>query len=129
MNLPNDDGQSPLHLAARKSNVKMVKRLVVNGAFAKIPESKEGNNILHIAVIENCEELVKYILAGTRLDSMQTNNSDKSPLDLALTIESTNPKIIEMLEEVDTSAASKKKVNLLITLEKCLFLFIFFSYI
>lgn len=42
----------------------MVKRLVVNGASVKLPESKEGNNILHIAVIANCEELVKYILVS-----------------------------------------------------------------
>lgn len=41
---------------------------------------------------------------------MEINISDKSPLDLALTIKKINPAIIEMLEEVDTTARSKPKV-------------------
>lgn len=55
IDLINDQGMTPLHLAVRKNNLNMVKKLLDNGSSVKLAESKHGYNVLHIAVEE-----VKY---------------------------------------------------------------------
>lgn len=52
IDLINDQGMTPLHLAVRKNNLNMVKKLLDNGSSVKLAESKHGYNVLHIAVEE-----------------------------------------------------------------------------
>lgn len=52
IDLANHQGMTPLHLAVRKNNLIAVKHLLEASASTKISETKNGNNVLHIAVEE-----------------------------------------------------------------------------
>lgn len=52
IDLANHQGMTPLHLAVRKNNLSAVKSLLEANASTKISETKNGNNVLHIAIEE-----------------------------------------------------------------------------
>lgn len=52
IDLANHQGMTPLHLAVRKNSLSAVQHLLETNASTKISETKNGNNVLHMAVEE-----------------------------------------------------------------------------
>lgn len=115
LDMANDEGMTALHLSIRNGHIINVKRLINAGASTKVAESKQGNSALHFAVQESSIELVKYLLSSTNVDANQTNNSDQTPLQLALCAEPVVEKIVEMLLEITTSDVCYSPISALIS--------------
>lgn len=95
IDLINDQGMTPLHLAVRKNNLNMVKKLLDNGSSVKLAESKHGYNVLHIAVEEKAKDIVLFLLENTSIKVNGKNTSGHAPLHLACAMEL--KEIIEIL--------------------------------
>lgn len=59
---------------------------------------RDGNNVLHIAVSENAEELVSLLLSETTIDVTRKNNADQMPIEIAMAAEVPNRKILHLLK-------------------------------
>lgn len=97
LEIENDDSLTPLLLAARLNRVEIVQLLLTAGASIERVHSKDGNNILHIAVKENSEDLVALILAETTIDVTRKNSANKMPIELANATTPENVKILHLL--------------------------------
>lgn len=95
--IQNDDSLTPLLLAARLNRVEIVHLLLSAGASIDGVHSKDGDNILHIAVKENSADLVALILDKTTIDVTRKNSANKMPIDLATATSPQNRKIIDLL--------------------------------
>lgn len=93
----NDDSMTPLLLAARMNRTEIVNSLLRAGVPVDGACKKDGNNILHIAVSENSEELVTLILNHARIDVTKKNNANQMPIELATAAVPPNYKIIHLL--------------------------------
>ncbi|CAH0387234.1 unnamed protein product [Bemisia tabaci] len=90
-----DNGDTALHLAARKRDVDMVRILVDYGSNVD-SQNGEGQTPLHIAAAEGDEALVKYFY-GVRASASITDNQDRTPMHLAA--ENGHASIIELLAD------------------------------
>ncbi|XP_022916147.2 serine/threonine-protein phosphatase 6 regulatory ankyrin repeat subunit B isoform X2 [Onthophagus taurus] len=89
------NGDTALHLAARRKDVDMVRILVDYGTSVDI-RNGEGQTPLHIAAAEGDEVLVKYFY-GVRASASVTDNQDRTPMHLAA--ENGHAGIIELLAD------------------------------
>ncbi|KAK9721817.1 Ion transport protein [Popillia japonica] len=89
------NGDTALHLAARRKDVDMVRILVDYGTSVDI-RNGDGQTPLHIAAAEGDETLVKYFY-GVRASASATDNLDRTPMHLAA--ENGHAAIIELLAD------------------------------
>ncbi|XP_017781810.1 PREDICTED: serine/threonine-protein phosphatase 6 regulatory ankyrin repeat subunit A isoform X2 [Nicrophorus vespilloides] len=89
------NGDTALHLAARRKDIDMVRILVDYGTSVDI-QNGEGQTPLHIAAAEGDEILVKYFY-GVRASASITDNQDRTPMHLAA--ENGHASIIELLAD------------------------------
>ncbi|XP_065174102.1 serine/threonine-protein phosphatase 6 regulatory ankyrin repeat subunit A isoform X3 [Atheta coriaria] len=89
------NGDTALHLAARRKDIDMVRILVDYGTSVDI-RNGEGQTPLHIAAAEGDETLVKYFY-GVRASASVTDNQDRTPMHLAA--ENGHAAIIELLAD------------------------------
>lgn len=80
VNLANEDGVTPIHLACSVRNAEI---LLDNGADINL-KSRNGNTPLHTLVSDGEErfEVIKFLISRGAEKSL-TNNSGKTPLDIA----------------------------------------------
>lgn len=93
----NYDSLTPLLLATRLNRIEVVQSLLNAGALSEGVYSKDGNNILHIAVNENSEDLVALILQQTTIDITRKNSANQMPIELATASTPQNQKILDLL--------------------------------
>lgn len=62
LNLPNELGYTPLHLAIMLNNDKAVKTLLENGANITIQTRKQDNSSIHLMGIYSRNEIISNIL-------------------------------------------------------------------
>lgn len=98
IDIPNDDGMTPLHLAIRKSNLAIVKMFEAAGASMILCEPKQGDSVLHMAVQQNSEDLVQHLLAHSNINVSLKNTSNHTALAVALGTDPLQPNIVNMLK-------------------------------
>ncbi|ESO09480.1 hypothetical protein HELRODRAFT_73827, partial [Helobdella robusta] len=76
VNLPNNNGWTPLHIAAEKGNEKLCEHLLQNGAHVDV-KSAGGKTALHWASIANSSECVALLLKHSA-DVSVTDNFGKT---------------------------------------------------
>ena len=82
VNIPDDDGETPLHKACSFNNVESIKLLLLNGANVNIPDNY-GSAPLHFACENNIVEVVKLLILNGANVNIQ-NIVGFTPLQLAL---------------------------------------------
>ena len=91
----NEDGQTPLHLAAEGGDLKMMTLLIKFGGDVNARDS-DGATPLHVAVDSGNNEAVKALVAkGADLNAK--NNDGQTPLDIAHDLQQRAKEIVEML--------------------------------
>ncbi|KAH8395532.1 hypothetical protein KR222_000567, partial [Zaprionus bogoriensis] len=101
LSLKNDDGLTPLHMAIRQNKYDVAKKLINHDRSAvNVANTKDGNNALHMAVLEQNVELIVLILDAQDLADilMARNAARRTPLELARTM--SNERCVRLLEEV-----------------------------
>lgn len=78
----NKDGYTPLHLCAMKDNLELFISLLERGADPEL-KSDCGNNCLHLAVLNNSQNIVYRILKYHNMDINAKNSNGYSPIKLA----------------------------------------------
>lgn len=115
INLTNDNGLTPLHMAIRADNVSLTKKLLnYNSTSAKIVNSKDGNNALHLAVLQQHPTLVRTILENNTVSVDHPNRSGQTSIDLAKTLDiRVRKEIVEMLLKIknDIDCSVKEEPN------------------
>ncbi|EDW15839.1 nuclear factor NF-kappa-B p110 subunit [Drosophila mojavensis] len=101
LSLTNDDGLTPLHMAIRQNKYDVAKNLInYDRSSINVANKTDGNNALHMAVLEQNVELIVLILdAENRMDILMSRNSaGLTPLQLARA--KANDRCVRLLEEV-----------------------------
>lgn len=101
LSLKNDDGLTPLHMAIRQNRYDVAKKLINHDrSSVNVANTKDGNNALHMAVLEKNVELIVLILDAQDLTDILTarNAASRTPLELARTM--SNERCVRLLEEV-----------------------------
>lgn len=80
LNILNDSGYSPLHLAAKKNNliaIKMLndKAMASNQLIYDVVETKHGNNALHVAIESNSRNVIEYLIQNKLVSPTRVNQS------------------------------------------------------
>ncbi|XP_055644880.1 serine/threonine-protein phosphatase 6 regulatory ankyrin repeat subunit B isoform X8 [Toxorhynchites rutilus septentrionalis] len=89
------NGDTALHLAARRKDVEMARILIDYGANVDL-QNGEGQTALHIAAAEGDEAMVKYFYT-VRASASIIDNQDRTPMHLAA--ENGHASIIEILAD------------------------------
>lgn len=88
LNIRNFNGCTPLHLAAKKDNLNVVKMLEQKAIELRtnifdMVEGKNGNSALHIAVESDSNRVAEYIIQNKCVSPTKTNQSGHTALYLA----------------------------------------------
>ncbi|EDV93502.1 nuclear factor NF-kappa-B p110 subunit [Drosophila grimshawi] len=86
LSLKNDDGLTPLHMAIRQNSSDVAKKLInYDRSSINVSNTTDGNNALHMAVLEQNVELLVLILDAQNLTDilMAKNSAGYTPLELA----------------------------------------------
>ncbi|XP_022218451.2 nuclear factor NF-kappa-B p110 subunit [Drosophila obscura] len=88
LTLKNDDGLTPLHMAIRQNKYDVAKKLIkYDRSSISVANTKDGNNALHMAVLEQSYALIVLIVDAqdTTLSDilMSRNSAGYTPLELA----------------------------------------------
>ncbi|OQS03113.1 serine/threonine-protein kinase TNNI3K-like [Thraustotheca clavata] len=95
VNFKNECGRTPLHFAAQKGHVSLVKILIDAGAAIDATDENKSTP-LHFAVFY-CSPDVVSLLIQARADVCKTDKAGKTPIDIAC--ENHHSQIAKMLEE------------------------------
>ncbi|KAH8383823.1 hypothetical protein KR009_010659, partial [Drosophila setifemur] len=103
LSLKNDDGLTPLHMAIRQNKYDVAKKLISHDRSSiSVANTKDGNNALHMAVLEKSVELLVLILDAqteSLTDILQARNAaGYTPLQLAKS--KANERVVQLLEKV-----------------------------
>ncbi|KAH8359967.1 hypothetical protein KR093_009789 [Drosophila rubida] len=101
LTLKNDDGLTPLHMAITQNRYDVAKKLInYDRSSINVTNTKDGNNALHMAVLEQNLELLVLILDAQDLTDILVakNAAGLTPLELSRGRE--NDKCRRLLEEV-----------------------------
>lgn len=83
LNVTNDDGLTPLHLAAMVDNRRIGKALLKNKANTKLVDPKTGDTVLHTAVRYQHLDFISLLLEFDNTLINTPNNNGDTPLHLA----------------------------------------------
>uniref|UniRef100_A0A1I8PWX9 RHD domain-containing protein n=1 Tax=Stomoxys calcitrans TaxID=35570 RepID=A0A1I8PWX9_STOCA len=118
LNIRNDDGFTPLHLAIRANNDEMASKLILDKdkTVAAVSNRKDGNNALHTVIEQQNLHLVKLILQNQTLAPIlhSTNTAGHTPLDLAKQLATSSKQAGEIWSLIRTCSGantSSKDVN------------------
>ncbi len=104
INMQNNDGDTPLHLAIKNDDTKIIDYLLSKKEKIDFSiQNNFGKNILHLASKSNNMNVVKYIIENEKIDINMQDNDGDTPLYLA--IKNDNIEIVDYL--LDT-----KKIDL-----------------
>ncbi|XP_017018545.1 nuclear factor NF-kappa-B p110 subunit [Drosophila kikkawai] len=103
LSLKNDDGLTPLHMAIRQNKYDVAKKLISHDRSSiSVANTTDGNNALHMAVLEQSIELLVLILDAQNqnlTDILQARNAaGYTPLELAR--HKANERVVQLLEKV-----------------------------
>ncbi|XP_016932200.4 nuclear factor NF-kappa-B p110 subunit [Drosophila suzukii] len=103
LSLKNDDGLTPLHMAIRQNKYDVAKKLISHDRSSiSVANTMDGNNALHMAVLEQSVELLVLILDAQNqnlTDILQARNAaGYTPLELAR--HKANERVVQLLEKV-----------------------------
>ncbi|XP_002019616.2 nuclear factor NF-kappa-B p110 subunit [Drosophila persimilis] len=103
LTLKNDDGLTPLHMAIRQNNYDVAKKLINHDRTSiSVSNTKDGNNALHMAVLEQSHALIVLIVDSqdTTLSDilMSRNAAGFTPMDLARS--KGDGKVLQLLDKV-----------------------------
>lgn len=88
LNVQNDNGYTPLHLASKKNDVSKVEMLTTKAAELKTTifedvDGKHGKNALHIAIESGARDMAKYLIQNKCINPSKANKSGHTALYLA----------------------------------------------
>lgn len=93
INIADKRGATPLHRAASKGNLSIVKLLLEHGDKLKVNvRDAYGNTPLHLACEEDRQEIAK-LLVDNGADLEIKNKEEKTPLDLS------SPALVKLLKK------------------------------
>ncbi|EDV49828.1 nuclear factor NF-kappa-B p110 subunit [Drosophila erecta] len=103
LSVTNDDGLTPLHMAIRQNKYDVAKKLISHDRSSiSVANTMDGNNALHMAVLEQSVELLVLILDAQNqnlTDILQARNAaGYTPLELAKY--KANNRVVQLLENV-----------------------------
>ncbi|KAH8258380.1 hypothetical protein KR038_010339, partial [Drosophila bunnanda] len=103
LSLKNDDGLTPLHMAIRQNKYDVAKKLISHDTSSiSVANTTDGNNALHMAVLEQSIELLVLILDAQNqnlTDILQARNAaGYTALELAR--HKANERVVQLLEKV-----------------------------
>ncbi|EDW42933.1 nuclear factor NF-kappa-B p110 subunit [Drosophila sechellia] len=103
LSLTNDDGLTPLHMAIRQNKYDVAKKLISHDRTSiSVANTLDGNNALHMAVLEQSVELLVLILDAQNenlTDILQAQNAaGHTPLELAEL--KANERVVQLLRKV-----------------------------
>ncbi|ALC47935.1 Rel, partial [Drosophila busckii] len=101
LSLKSDDGLTPLHMAIKRNKYDVAKKLINHDRSSiNVANTTDGNNALHMAVLEQNVELLVLILDAQNLTNilLARNAAGYTPLELARV--KGNDRCVRLLEEV-----------------------------
>ncbi|BFF89450.1 nuclear factor NF-kappa-B p110 subunit [Drosophila madeirensis] len=103
LSLKNDDGLTPLHMAIRQNKYDVAKKLINHDRSSiSVANTKDGNNALHMAVLEQSHALIVLIVDAqdTSLSDilMSRNAAGYTPLELARS--KGDEQVLQLLDKV-----------------------------
>lgn len=105
LNISNDNGYSPVHLAVKNKNLQIIQLLErkadeMNVSIYEKVETKNGNSALHLAIEVGSIDLVRHLLQSGKVDVNKKNLSGHTALYLAKAIrDKSNAELINLLKE------------------------------
>ncbi|XP_008552920.1 putative ankyrin repeat protein RF_0381 [Microplitis demolitor] len=110
LNINNDDWGTPLHIAVTRENIKIVKRLIENGADINSPRGSFVWTPLHTAIENLNTEAIKLLIdKGADVNAACDDEIRTGCTPLHLAIETNNEEIVKLLmkKNVDVNATMK----------------------
>lgn len=98
-------GSTPLIEAIKSADLNLVIELINNNGESVTSKNNQKLNALHIAIINNNPDIVKFLLTKNKIAAHLPTETGETPLHLA--VASKNPKLVELL--LDHGAKLDKK--------------------
>jgi ankyrin repeat protein len=110
INVVDNFGNSPLHLAAMNNNIWIARQLIHANVEVNSYDNQH-NNALHVAILRNADVLVVNYLVSEGIDLNAQNNNGNTPLHLALN--SRNYDVFDLLVSAHTQNIQYVDFNIL----------------
>ncbi len=111
INQPNTEGYLPIGFAFRDFDTLALKWIFANEEIENwTQEAKDGNSLLHIAVLSLSLESLKFILKRTHLDINAQNQDGNTPLHLVVEILNDNP-TLQVAQDILAFLLNRNAVN------------------